>query len=200
LKQAQDGQLPWYQVLEAKGFQLGRTDPLLDPKGKKTIYMFELASQYYHRPGLMRSILGSTENPKQVFPEESLLAQLTSGQIDAIVAYKHEAVEWGVPYITLPPQINLGSSKFAKYYQQASFKNKDGKLEHGSPIVFTITIPATATNESGAEKFVRYMVSGEGHALLIHDGFIPMQAMLGGSKSAVPSLLRPLIQGTWSSR
>jgi molybdate/tungstate transport system substrate-binding protein len=193
LEQAAAGRTPWYRVLETPGFRFGRTDPALDPKGAYTILMFELASRYYHQPDLRQTILKSDDNPHQVFPEESLLAQLTSGQMDAIIAYKHEAVEWGVPYITLPAAINLGDPKYAKTYAQATYRPKNGALQQGAPIVFTITIPRTAHDEAAAERFVEYMVSGAGHDLLLKDGFSPIQTQLVGSASAVPKTLRKLV-------
>lgn len=196
LDKAAQGQIPWYQVLESNGFRLGRTDPVLDPKGADTVLMFQLADDYYHKPSLSTRILGSPENPNQVFPEETLLAQLTSGQVDAIIAYKHEAVEWGVPYITLPNQINLGDAKLADLYAKASFEEKNGHMEKAAPIVFTITIPKTVSHKRKAEDFVKYMISGQGHQLLMADGFTPIATAVGGNKSAVPTNLQNLIQGT----
>ena len=189
---AEKGKTAWYKVLEEPGFRFGRTDPLLDPKGLSTIFMFELAQSLYHQPGLAKKIMGSTENPQQVFPEETLLAQLTTGQVDAIVAYKHEAVEWHVPYITLPSAINLSDVKDAANYAKVSIK-LSGKVERGAPILFTITIPSTAKNEQGAEKFVRFMIAGKGHQILMKDGFTPVAKKLYGQASAVPGTLRSLI-------
>lgn len=195
LNAAAKGEIPWYQVLGEKGFRLGRTDPVLDPKGASTIITFELASDFYHRPNLTAQILGSDENPSQVFPEESLLAQLTAGQLDAIVAYKHEAVEWGVPFISLPERINLGNAKFAGAYAKATFKGNDGNVKKGAPIVFTITIPSTVSNERAAEEFVKYMVSGPGHKILMNDGFKPIKTEVAGNDMDVPHSLQGLIQG-----
>ena len=193
LVKAEKGQIAWYNVLEQKGFRFGRTDPILDPKGVSTLFMFELAQKYYHQPNLFKKILGTVENTSQVYPEETLLAQLTTGQMDAIVAYKHEAVEWHVPYITLPSAINLGDVKDAKYYAQASYQPPKGKSQKGAPILFTITIPATVKNEKGAETFVRYLVAGAGHKILMQDGFTPVKKQLVGKLSALPKSLRPLI-------
>ena len=192
LQAAAKGTLPWYQVLLKPGFLFGRTDPLLDPKGADTIIMMKLAQAYYHQPNLATKILKSDENPKQVFPEESLLAQLTSGQLDAIVAYKHEAVEWGVPYITLPNAINLGDAADAAMYKTASYTAK-GKVENGSPIVFTITIPSTVKNTAGAQTFVEYMLTGEGHHILMNDGFSPIHEAVYGNQSALPAGLKNLL-------
>ncbi len=195
LMAAEKGHEPWYKVLESPGFRFGRTDPLLDPKGLSTIFMMELAQKYYHQPTLFKKILVTTENAKQVFPEQSLLAQLTTGQVDAIVAYKHEAVEWHVPYITLPKAINLSDVKDAASYAKVSVKGKGGKVEKGAPILFTITIPSTVKNEQGAEKFVRFMVEGKGHQILMKDGFTPVTMKLFGQASAVPKSLQSLIPG-----
>jgi molybdate/tungstate transport system substrate-binding protein len=195
LQQAAKGALPWYKVMEEPGFRFGRTDPLLDPKGESTIFMFKLAETYYHQPDLFSQILKSNENPSQVFPEESLLSQLTTGQVDAIIAYKHEAVEWNVPYITLPDAINLGNANDAAAYAKATITEKNGKVKHGAPILFTITVPTNAPHPSAGTAFARYLISGPGHEILMKDGFTSIGAYLGGSKAAVPSSLQNLIQG-----
>lgn len=196
LSDAGSGSTKWYQVMEEPGFRFGRTDPLLDPKGASTIFMFELAESYYHQPDLVKKVLKSNENPNQVFPEESLLSQLTTGQVDAIIAYKHEAVEWGVPYVSLPDAINLGNVGDASAYAKATLTEKDGTVKHAAPILFTITIPSNAKNIKGAEDFVQYMVSGPGHDTLMKDGFTPISADIAGNKSDVPSAIQNLISGT----
>lgn len=195
LQAASQGQTPWYTVLQSQGFRLGRTDPVLDPKGADTILMADLAASYYHQPHLETELLGSDENTKQVFPEEDLLAQLTSGQLDAVIAYKHEAIEWGVPYISLPRQINLGDAALADTYAKVSWQPKDGKSQIGAPIVFTITIPKTAQYPKQAAAFVQYMISGKGHQLLMKDGFSPIDIQFVGNRSSVPAQLRGFIQG-----
>jgi molybdate/tungstate transport system substrate-binding protein len=57
--------------------------------------------------------LGDDKNTEQLFPEEILKTILEQGQLDAVAAYKHEAMSRGLPYITLPPQINLADPIFA---------------------------------------------------------------------------------------
>ena len=108
LQAAASGSKPWYSVLEEPGFRLGRTDPALDPKGVRTIILMELAQTFYNQPTLSQKISGSAENTSQIFPEEELVTRLGSGQLDAGVFYLNEVKEQNLPYITLPPQINLG--------------------------------------------------------------------------------------------
>jgi len=95
------GSKTWYQVLEEPGIRIGRTDPALDPKGVRTIIMTELAEKYYNQPGLSTKILGATNNTSQIFPEEELVARLTSGQLDAGFFYLNpaNADQHGRPFI-----------------------------------------------------------------------------------------------------
>lgn len=197
--EAKAGTVPWYEVLETKGVRFGRTDPELDPKGVNTLFMFELAEKYYHKPHLSQTILGSARNTSQVFPEESLVAELETGQTDAVIAYRHEAVEWGMPYISLPDAINLGSEKYANVYKQTSYTQENGKVVKGSPIVFTATILEHAPNPQGAAMFLQYLASGNGAKLLKTDGFSQVPIQLYGSKNDVPKGILPIIQGTYQN-
>ncbi len=56
-EQARAGKLAWYDVLAKPGVKLGRTDPNLDPKGYRALFLFELAERHYRRPGLV-ALLG----------------------------------------------------------------------------------------------------------------------------------------------
>ncbi len=96
LDKAKKGLVPWYQVLSEPGLKFGRTDPDLDPKGYYTIIMSKLANSYYKDPSIKQRILGDDKNPKQLFPEETLITTLETGHLDAIAAYKHEAVARGL--------------------------------------------------------------------------------------------------------
>jgi molybdate/tungstate transport system substrate-binding protein len=100
-----------------------------------------------------------------------LLTLLEQGKADAILSYKHESIERGFPFISLPPQINLGDPAFANYYKQASCTQQDGSLTFGKPIVFDITIPNTIKNNVGVTHFVKFILSKEGNAILQNDGF-----------------------------
>jgi molybdate/tungstate transport system substrate-binding protein len=142
---AASGTKPWYQVLEESGLRLGRTDPILDPKGQATIYLMELAEKYYNQPGLAQKILGANENTSQIFPEEELVARLGAGQLDAGFFYINEAKAAHIPYIILPDQINLGNPSLDSTYATATWTNPQTKaVSKGGPIIFTLTIPSTS--------------------------------------------------------
>jgi len=197
-QEASRGRLPWYRVLEEPGLRLGRTDPALDPKGYRTILVLELAERYYHEPGLTRRILGPPGNAGQIFPEETLLGRLEAGQLDAGFFYLSEAVEQHLPYIPLPDAINLGNPGMAAAYARVAYVDPSGAVHRGSPIVYTVTIPSTARNRDGALRFVLFLYSPAGQALLRAHGFPPMPALVGGDASAVPAELRRLVAGSYT--
>jgi molybdate/tungstate transport system substrate-binding protein len=180
------GAVPWYQVLAKPEIRFLRSDPLLDPKGCYTIIATKLAGILYHNSSLSSSILKGERNQDQLRPEEILPTLLETGEADAIPAYKHEAIERGFPFISLPPQINLGDPAFASYYKQASCTQQNGSLSFGKPIVFDITIPNTVRNAQGAIQFVKFLFSEQGKEILQKDGFKVIPLIAGGNKTAVP--------------
>jgi molybdate/tungstate transport system substrate-binding protein len=192
---AANGSKPWYQVLEEPGLRLGRTDPELDPKGYATLFMFQLAEQYYHQPGLEQKILGSNENASQVFPEEELVARLGAGQLDAGIFYLNEVKQQHLPYISLPDQVNLGNPSMTSTYAAAHWTNpKTHKEITGAPIVYTITIPSTAKNSAGAIAFVHYLLSSSDQSMLEANGVLSTPTKVSGDASAVPQQLKSYIQ------
>ena len=187
------GSKSWYQVLEEPGIRIGRTDPALDPKGVRTIIMTELAQMYYNQPGLSSKILGAPNNTGQIFPEEELVARLTSGQLDAGFFYLNEATDASIPYVTLPAQINMGDPSLNSDYAKATYTDpKTGTITKGSAIVYTITILNTSKNKTGAIAFVQFIFSSQGQAFLTNDGLSAVTPKVSGDATAIPSQLQSL--------
>ena len=194
LEKAAKGEIPWYKVLEEKGFKFRRTDPELDPKGYYTVIMAKLANIYYNDSTIKNKIIGADRNPEQIYPEEVLRSILDTGQIDAIVAYRHEAVSRRLPYITLPPQINLGEANYSKFYNQASYIIHSNQTITGNPIFFSYTIPTTAKDSEGAIALAKYLISSQGKILLSQAGLNPIKAIVQGEPNSLPPALRVMIR------
>ncbi len=188
------GKMAWYELLETPRVRFGRGDPSIDPKGYRTLFMFGLAGRYYHRPEIPR-LLGAALNPAQVFPEIVLLARLESGEFDAGIFYKHEAVAHKLPFVTLPPEINLGDPRFAASYAQESYDTKSGEHVVGAPILFTITIPETVRHREAALAFVKFVLSSD--KLLTQFGFTNVAHQTGGDPNEVPQELRGFSTGAF---
>jgi ABC-type molybdate transport system substrate-binding protein len=69
----------------------------------------------------------------------------------------------------------------------------DGITHVGAPAIYALTIPTAAPNPSGAEAFVAFILSNDGHDLLTRSGVTVTPPMLAGEHGAVPSALRPLL-------
>lgn len=191
---ASAGRTPWYEVLEKPGLRFGRGDPAIDPKGYRTLFLFDLAGKHYQRPDIP-GLLGEPQNPAQVLPEVSLLARITSGQFDAGIFYKHEIVAHKLPFVSFPPEINLGDSRFADSYAQATYTTPTGENVSGAPILFTITIPKAVQNQEAAEAFVRFLLTSPD--VLGKFGFGGVEHQVGGDRAQIPADLQSLCSGTY---
>jgi molybdate/tungstate transport system substrate-binding protein len=188
--------IPWYEVLQIPGVRFGRGDPTTDPKGYRTLFLFDLAGRHYQKPEIPR-MLGDPLNPAQVFPEIVLLARVETGQFDAGIFYKHEVVAHHLPFVTFPPEISLGDPKFAKFYSEATYRIPSGEQVKGAPIIFTITIPKTVSHPAAAQAFVRFMLSSS--KLLEEFGFGTIDHQVTGDREQIPADLRSLFPGIYKS-
>jgi molybdate/tungstate transport system substrate-binding protein len=159
------GAKPWWQILETPGFRFGRTDPNTDPQGLNVIFMMQLAARYYHQPDLAEKILGPQINPQQIFQEPQMMARLQAGQLDASSAYKTQPAALGLPFISLPPEINLGDASMEKEYQLASF-TLNGKVHRPSALVFYATVLKGAPHPKRAARFLAWLQGPEAREIL----------------------------------
>ena len=194
LEQARMGEIPWYDVVSQYGFKFGRTDPELDPKGYYGIITAELANSYYNNSSIKNRIFGEDRNPKQIFPEETLKTVLETGSLDAVIAYKHEAISRGLPYITLPKEINLGDPTYSDFYKRANYTlQADQKTIYGELVDFSITMPKTVKNTDGAISFVNFVISKNGSQLLKSQGLNPINITVEGNTHNIPLSIKEAI-------
>jgi molybdate/tungstate transport system substrate-binding protein len=154
---------PWYKAITTPGLKLGFTDPATDPKGKLVAEALTDTAKSQSMPALT-----TIENDKgDVFPEETLVARLQSGQLDAGFFYTAEAVPVNIPTVPLTGTTDLKAT-------------------------YTISTLAGAPNEAGAEAFVAYMLSPAVQAVLKQDGFdliSPVKVTGTGVPSTVQSAI-----------
>jgi molybdate/tungstate transport system substrate-binding protein len=154
---------PWYKAITTPGLKLGFTDPATDPKGKLTAQALTGTAESRNLPALT-----AIANDKgDVFPEETLIARLQSGQLDAGFFYTAEAVPASIPTVPLTGTAGLKAT-------------------------YTISTLAGAPNEAGAEAFVAYMLSPAVKTVLRSDGFdLISPATVTGS--GVPSTVQSAV-------
>jgi len=122
----------WFDPMLDGRATLGRTDPDLDPLGYRTLFSLALASDYYDRPGLR----GDLTDPRQVYPETSLLSRFETGDLDAAVVYRSMAVDRGYDSVDLPAAVDLGDPARAAEYRTASYELPNGSTVRGAPVEY----------------------------------------------------------------
>nr|WP_223957159.1 extracellular solute-binding protein [Paraburkholderia sabiae] len=158
----------WDEVLQEPGIRVGRTDPKLDPKGAFTVEMMTKAAALYKQPDLVEKTLGDPENPAQVLPEETLVGRLQSGQLDAGFFYSTETSDLKIPAIRPAPELQAKAS-------------------------YTLTILTDAPNNAGAVRFVDFLLSASGRALLKQHGVDIVKPVVTGNAQAVPSSVQAVL-------
>jgi molybdate/tungstate transport system substrate-binding protein len=164
-KASDSGATPWWQILETPGFRFGRTDPNTDPQGLNVIFTMQLAARYYHQPDLAEKVLGPEINPRQIFQEPQMMARLQAGQLDASSAYKTQPAALGLPFISLPAEINLGAASMEKEYRRASV-TLNGKAHQPSALVFYAAVLKDAPQPKLAGRFVAWMQGPDARQIL----------------------------------
>ena len=145
---------PWYEVISAPGFHIGRTDPTTDPKGILADDALDRAAKKHHLPELR--VLGSETS--DVFPETSLVGELQAGQLDAGFFYGVEAAAANIKTVPL-----TGTSLAGDY---------------------TITILNKAPHEAAAVAFVNFLLGKAGQKILAKNGVEAVKSTVSGLEFA----------------
>ncbi|WP_458700258.1 tungstate ABC transporter substrate-binding protein WtpA [Sulfurospirillum sp. 1307] len=178
----------WPKIFLRDGVKVGHSNPNMDPCGYRSMLVTKLAEKFYKEShfydklfGYGESYTNGEENTKKVIvrPKETdLLGLLEAGMYDYLFIYKSVAAQHGLKYITLPPEISLKSAKYKDIYKQVSFKINGKKpgtwiTKKGSPMVYGITVvqnDKSPINKDGAVKFVNFVLSSEGQAIMKKNG------------------------------
>jgi molybdate/tungstate transport system substrate-binding protein len=176
----------WYRILQRPGVQVGRSDPALDPAGYRALLLFQLAERFYHVPGLAAALQRAAPPANIRSKSADLLAVLQTGNLDYAWEYESVARSVGLRFVRLPPQIDLGDQQFAATYATAqlavpgkSRRGQDTVVIHGAPIVFGIGTPKAPPHDSVGERFVTYLLSREGQAIIANHYLEPFRAQTG---------------------
>ncbi len=180
----------WVDIFLRDGVKIGHSNPNLDPCGYRSILVTKLAEIYYKKPGFYEKLLGygesysnAEENKSKVIvrPKETdLLGLLEAGAYDYLYIYKSVAEQHGLKYVVLPPEVSLKDKKFSSFYKRATFKitgKEPGTFitKKGAPMVYGITVvqndkEGLPKNREGAVKFVNFVISAEGQAIMKKNG------------------------------
>ncbi|MFB3889361.1 MAG: tungstate ABC transporter substrate-binding protein WtpA [Candidatus Bathyarchaeia archaeon] len=131
--------------------------------------------------------------------EVDLIALLQSSYLDYCFIYVSNAKQYGFNYVELPEEVNMGSAQ-----QQGNYERMQVVYDHerfatvtldrtGETIYYGLTIPANAPNPELAEKFIKFILVGQGNAVFedcYHPVFTPSYT---DNLDAVPASLKSLV-------
>lgn len=165
----------WWRILLRPGVETGRSDPDLDPNGYRTKMVWLLAERFYQEPGLAAR-LEAASPPRNIRPKEAdLVGLLQAGELDYIWSYESLARVMGLPFVTLPKAIDLSPPDSGSRYASVSVTVRGAKVGdsvtfRGAPIIYAYGIPRDAPHPELARRFVRFLRSPDGRAILRREG------------------------------
>ena len=189
----------WYGILLRDGVIYGHSDPDADPCGYRALMVWQLAELYYGVPGLYEELSAHCP-PENTRPKAvELIALLQSGDMDYAFEYRSVAVQHGLRFVKLRPELNLGHPAYADFYAQAKVeiagKAPGETMEvQGAPIVYGLTIPYCAPHPELAAQFAAFILGPEGRRILEECGQPPLvPAVVSTGWEEVPPALRGLV-------
>ena len=141
---------PWYEVIQSPGFELGRTDPAVDPSGVLDVDALYGIGYGYQMPRLV-SMATATNN---VYTEEAIPGLLAAGQLDAGFMYAVSADAATLPYVAL-----VGTRHLSAHYTVARLNRAPDP------------VPAAA--------FVKWLRSSRGLSIMRRAGLVPVGVASG---------------------
>ena len=167
----------WWRLLAERSVRVGIADPRFDAAGYRALMVLQLAEWLYDDPTLVEdltlgqfdptittqrvgdgevitvpALLDTTGRARIVMRGAAieLLPLLESGDIDCAFEYENVARQQGVPFIELPPQVDLGSSRYESLYRRVTVKIDLRRFASVNPvftggeITYAVTIPTNA--------------------------------------------------------
>ncbi len=185
----------WTAIVLRPDVRTGRSDPLLDPNGYRTLMVLQLEERRARAPGLAARLLAAMP-PRYIRPKEAdLVAQLQVGELDYAWSYRSVAQTSGLRYVDLPPEVDLSDPARAELYGTASIQIPGGTGRPaltivGAPILYALSIPDRAAEPATARAFVQWLFGARGREVLTRNGFTVLdRPMVNG---AAPPWLRAL--------
>jgi molybdate/tungstate transport system substrate-binding protein len=131
--------------------------------------------------------------------EVDLISLLETGYLDYCFLYLSNAKQYGFNYIELPEEINLGNDA-----NQAAYEKIEVRYDHqrfatvtldriGETIYYGLTIPKNAPNPQLAEKFIEFLLAGQGKTDFGNQFHPILNPSYTDNLEAIPESMRALV-------
>jgi tungstate transport system substrate-binding protein len=190
----------WYTILATKNISYAISDPTSDPAGYRSLMTIALSERKYGDSSIFNTLVAPyskmtkvTDGAKQTINATNpspdgkklvitktgpdIIPLLKAGTVDYAFEYSSVAIQSGLPYVTLPPEIDLTDPTMAARYANVQVIRPSGSTtvtEVATPIIYGVTIPTSTRNADGGADFINLLISKEGQAVLTADGQTPI--------------------------
>jgi len=167
----------WPQVLLRDDVRVARVDENLGPLGYQTRLVWQLADRHYAdllRGASVHDTLTSRAAKNLIRADVIDVLSLLGTEADYVFVYQSVAQGHNLPYLELPPEVNLADPDQATTYARVETHYRKGQetvAVTGAPIVYGATIPTNAPQPALAVEFLRLLLGPEGQAILEEQGF-----------------------------
>lgn len=171
----------WPEILGRADVEVGRADPQLDPNGYRTLMVWQLAAATRRETRLPPRLLARAP-ARNVRPKEAdLVGLLQAGEFDYIWSYESMARGIGLRYVLLGDSVDLSQPALSEFYRTARVTVRgagpaDSVTFVGTPIAYAVAIPRAAPHRALADRFLRFVLSDEGRAILRREGLDALDA------------------------
>jgi len=215
----------WYSILMRPDVTFGLANPEIDSLGYRALMTIQLAQAFYANNTIFKNLVTDNFDPpidcvptgsnytiivpdvqvpkgNNVVLRDSgtiLIPLLQSGSIDYCFLYQSNAKQYGLPYVELPDEINLGSQQYEANYEQVSVMFEEQRFatmnmdREGEPIYFGLTIPNNAPHLELAAEFVKFILGQEGKNVFQSCWQPVFEPAFTDNLRAVPLGLQPLL-------
>jgi tungstate transport system substrate-binding protein len=204
----------WYTVLATKGISYAISDPTSDPAGYRSLMTIALSERKYGDSSIFNTLVApyskitkvidgakhtidvtnpSPDGKKLVITKTGpdIIPLLKAGTVDYAFEYSSVAIQSGLPYVTLPPEIDLSDPTMVARYANVQVIRPSGSAtvtELGTPIIYGVTIPTSTHNAAGGADFINLLIGEDGQAVLNADGQTPIVPAIA-SGTGIPEAL-----------
>jgi tungstate transport system substrate-binding protein len=204
----------WYTILATKNISYAISDPTSDPAGYRSLMTIALAERKYGDSAIFNTLVApyskmtkvtdgakntidatnpSPDGKKLVITKTGpdIIPLLNAGTVDYAFEYSSVAIQSGLPYVTLPPEIDLSDPTMVARYANVQVIRPSGSAtvtEVGTPIIYGVTIPTSTHNAAGGADFINLLIGKEGQAVLNADGQTPIVPAIA-SGAGIPDAL-----------
>ena len=215
----------WWRLLSDRSVRMGIADPRFDAAGYRALMVLQLAEWLYHQPTLVEQLtlgqfdpaittehvgngevihvpelLDTTGGSRVVMRGASiqLLPLLESGDIDCAFEYESVVRQHGLPFVELPPQVDLGSPAYRDLYSRVTVKLDLHRFASvipqftGGVVTYAVTIPTNAPDAAEAQRFLSYLLGPAGRKSLVADRQPVLEPARAQGYGNLPPTLRTL--------